>query len=215
MSVESEDLSDDAQQRPTTMTTTTNESFEENQNETSTDNGFSTHRITWPVNLKVFALTDEDEARQEFLTWRSEQRQNFVQCASNEILDPKEDLVLQRKYEKSIRKQQEIDAFITEELIQEHQMNDPIFAKRYRQLQIAVRTGKVPNYDPHDRNLNTRITKSSIQRTQSALMSAQAAHTKYLRERQKLIQNAQLSQRISLFLQRFDQFKENQRQDEK
>ena len=188
------------------------ETFERKEEETD-ESGCTTHRITWPVTLKVFALPDEDEARQELLAWRAEQRQTLAQSASNDILDPKEDLALQKQYEKSLRKQQEIDAFITEDLIHEHQINDPIFAKRYRQLQIAVRTGKVPNYDPHDRDLNTRITKSSIQRTQSALMSAQAAHTKYLRERQKFIQNAQLSQRISMFLQRFDQFRENQRQE--
>ena len=101
----------------------------------------TSHRITWPVSLKVFALQDEDEARQQFLAWRTEQRKTKTRRSSKQLLD----IELERKYQESVRRRKQIESFVTPDLVQEHNLNDPVFAKRYRQLQLAVRAGKIPN----------------------------------------------------------------------
>ncbi|CAF4002368.1 unnamed protein product, partial [Rotaria sp. Silwood1] len=63
-------------------------------------------------------------------------------------------------------------------LIQEHKLNDPIFAKRYRQLKLALRAGKIPSYDPNDCELNLTMTKSKIERARSALITAKQSKIK-------------------------------------
>ena len=166
----------------------------------------STHRITWPIQLKVFALQDDDQSRQQYLAWRAEQRQLKVRRVSKPMVD----LQLEQQYQQSIRKRKEIEAFVTSDLIREHQINDPIFAKRYRQLQLAVRTGKVPSYDLNDRNIQIRMSKAQIQRTQTELLIAKQSQIRHFHQQQQKINETQLSNRVHTFLKRLDTFKGNQ-----
>ncbi|CAF3512521.1 unnamed protein product [Rotaria sp. Silwood1] len=167
------------------------------------------HRITWPVKLKVFALQDENEARQQYLAWRAEQRKNKMKQAPTTFFDGE----LERKYQESIRRRQEIDAFLTPELIQEHKLNDPIFAKRYRQLKLALRAGKIPSYDPNDCELNLTMTKSKIERARSALITAKQSKIKTYYQTQQNINDTNLSKRIETFLKRIAKLKEEQEQE--
>jgi len=170
----------------------------------------SNHRITWPVKIKVFALQDEDEARQKFLAWRAEQRNTKPRRVSKQFYD----IDLERKYQESIRRRKEIESFVTPELIEEHQLNDPVFAKRYRQLKLAIRAGKIPIYDPSDREIHIAMNKSKIERTRTALITAKQTKIKnFYRNQQQLI-DAQLSKRIDTFLKRLAKLKQEQEQEE-
>ncbi|CAF1277700.1 unnamed protein product [Rotaria magnacalcarata] len=166
------------------------------------------HRVTWPVRLKVFALQDEDEARQEFLAWRTEHRIT----KKKESLKPHFDFEVERQYLASIRRQKEIEAFVTPDIIEEHFIHDPIFAKRYRQLKLAVRSGKVPNYDPNDHEIKTTMTKSKIERARTALITAKQSQLKSFYRNQQIMNDAILSKRIETFLKHLAKFNEEQEQ---
>ncbi|CAF0875206.1 unnamed protein product [Rotaria sp. Silwood1] len=168
----------------------------------------SIHRITWPVRLKVFALQSEDEARQQFLNWLAEKRKT----KRKESIKQYYDLELQRKYQESIRRRKEIESFVTPDIIEEHIRNDPIFAKRYRQLQLAIRTGKVPNYDPKDHDTNIIMTKSKIDRVRTALITAKKSRIKDFYRNQQLINDAILSERVENFLKNLTEFNQQQEQ---
>lgn len=170
----------------------------------------SSHHITWPVKLKVFSLQDEDEARQQFLAWRADQRKSKPRRTSKQYFD----LDLERKYQESIRRRKEIESFVTPELIEEHQLNDPVFAKRYRQLKLAVRAGKVPTYDPNDREIHLAMNKSKIERTRTALITAKQTKMKNLYQNQQRLNDAQLSKRIDTFLKRLAKLKQEQEQEQ-
>jgi hypothetical protein len=174
---------------------------------TKTDNITSSgHHITWPVSLKVFAVQDEDEARQQFLVWRAEQRKTKPRRPSKQILDPE----LERKYQESIRRRKQIESFVTPDLVEEHNINDPVFAKRYRQLQLAIRAGKIPTYDPTDREINITMNKRNIERARTALITAKQSKTKDFYRDQQKINDAILSKRIDTFLKRLAKLKEEQ-----
>ncbi|CAF0927084.1 unnamed protein product [Rotaria sordida] len=164
------------------------------------------HRITWPVKLKVFALQDEDVARQQYLAWRAEQRKSKVKHVPKTFFDND----LERKYQESIRRRQDIEAYVTPELVQEHKLNDPIFAKRYRQLKLALRAGKIPSYDPNDCEINITMTKSKIERARSALITAKQSKIKTYYQNQQNVNDTQLSKRIETFLKGISEFKEEQ-----
>ncbi|CAF1018621.1 unnamed protein product [Rotaria sordida] len=166
------------------------------------------HRITWPVRLKVFALQNEDETRQQFLNWLAEKRKNKRRESTKQYFD----LELERKYQESIRRRKEIESFITPDIIEEHIINDPIFARRYRQLQLAIRAGKVPNYDPKDHELNIIMTKSKIERVRTALITAKQSQIKNFYQNQQRINNAILSKRIEIFLKHLAEFNEEHEQ---
>ena len=165
----------------------------------------SSCRITWPVKLKMFALQDEDEARKQYLAWRAEQRKGKVRRSSKTFYDKE----LERKYQESIRRRQEIEAYATPELIQEHKLDDPIFAKRFRQLKLAVRTGKIPSYDPNDREINIKMTKSKIERERSALITAKQTKIKSFYRHQQTMHDRNLHERIQTFLQRIANIKKD------
>ncbi|CAF2514690.1 unnamed protein product [Rotaria sp. Silwood2] len=165
------------------------------------------HRITWPVKLKVFALQDEDEARQQYLAWRAEQRKAKMKHSTKTFFDAE----LERKYQESIRRRQEIEAYVTPELVKEHKLNDPIFAKRYRQLKLALRAGKIPSYDPNDCEININMTKSKIERARSALITAKQSKMKTYYQNQQNINDTHLSKRIETFLKRIAELKEEKK----
>jgi hypothetical protein len=168
------------------------------------------YRITWPVKIKVFALQDEDEARQKFLAWRAEQRKIKPRRVSKQF----HDLDLEKKYQESIRRRKEIESFVTPELIEEHQLNDPIFAKRYRQLKLAIRAGKIPTYDPNDREIHITMNKSKMERTRTALITAKQTKIKNFYRNQQKLNDAQLSKRIDNFLKHLAKLKQEQEQQE-
>jgi hypothetical protein len=87
-------------------------------------------------------------------------------------------------------------------------MDDPIFAKRYRQLKLAVRSGKIPSYDPNDCEINVTMTKSKIERAKSALMTAKQSKMKTYYRNQQNITDSNLSKRIETFLKRIAKLKE-------
>ena len=166
------------------------------------DSSSNSHKITWPVSLKVFALQDENVARQQLLAWRAEQRKLRARRSSKSFID----VELERKHQESIRRQKELDAYLTPELIAEHKENDPIFAKRYRQLKLAIRSGKLPAYDPNDRHFHAPLSKSRIERARSALLSAsQSKRQTIYRERQNHHDYA-LNKRIEIFLAELERF---------
>lgn len=169
----------------------------------------ASHRITWPVSLKVFALQDEDEARQQFLAWRAEQRKTRPRHQSKQYLD----IELERKYQESIRRRIQIESFVTPDLVEEHSINDPVFAKRYRQLQLAVRAGKVPIYDPADREINIIMNKKKMERARTALMTATQSKIKNFYRDQQKINDTILSKRIDTFLKRLSKLKQEQEQE--
>lgn len=172
--------------------------------EKPSDEGEETRcRITWPVRIRVFALQDENETRKQYLAWKAEQRKTKIRRSSKTFFD--EDL--EKQYQQSIRRRQELEAFLTPELIAEHKQNDPIFAKRYRQLQLAIRAGKLPNYDPHDCEIHPTTNKLRIQRARSALINAKQTKIQtFYRQRQNLNDN-QLTKRVETFLKKLDEFK--------
>jgi hypothetical protein len=167
-------------------------------------NSSNSHRITWPVKLKVFALQDENEARKQYLAWRAEQRKLKARRVSKSFFD----IDLEKKHRASIRRREEIEAYATPELIEEHKIDDPIFAKRFRQLKVAVRSGKLPNYDPNDCEINVTMTKSKIERARSALITAKQSKIKTFYRNQQNINDQQLSIRIKTFLERVKKLKE-------
>ncbi len=164
----------------------------------------ASHRITWPIKLKVFALQDEDESRKQYLAWRAEQRKSKLRRSSKTFFD----IELEKKYQQSIRRREEIDAFLTPELIEEHKIDDPIFAKRYRQLKLAVRSGKLPTYDPSDCEININMSKSRIERARSALITAKQSKIKSYYRNQQNLNDTNLSKRINVFLERVKKLKE-------
>jgi hypothetical protein len=166
----------------------------------------TSHKITWPVKLKVFALQDEDEARKQYLAWRAEQRKAKTRRSSKTFFD----VDLERKYQESIRRRKEIEAYVTPELVEEHKLEDPIFAKRYRQLKLAVRAGKLPSYDPNDREINVTMTKSKIERARSALITAKQSKIKTFYRNQQNLNDINLSTRIDVFLKRLIKLKEQE-----
>ncbi len=166
------------------------------------------HRITWPVQLKVFALQDEDESRKQYLAWRAEQRKTKLRRSSKTFYD----IELERKYQESIRRRRDIEAFATPELIQEHKIEDPIFAKRYRQLKLAIRSGKLPTYDPTDCEINLTMNKSKIERARSALITAKQSQMKTFYRNQQNLNDTHLANRIDTFLKRIAKLKEEQEQ---
>ena len=162
------------------------------------------HRIHWPVKLKVCSLPDENEVRQQLFAWRAEQRKVKMVAPTETFYD----VELEQKYQASIRRRQEIEAYATPELIQEHKMTDPIFAKRYRQLKIALQSGKVPSYDPNDCEIKVRMTKSKIERAKSALMTAKESKIKTYYQNRQNDNDKNLSERIETFLKRVAKLKE-------
>jgi len=166
-------------------------------------------RITWPIKIKVFALQDEDETRQQLLTWRADQRKTKSRRLSKQFFD----LQLENKYKESIRRRKEIETFITPELIEEHQFNDPIFAKRYRQLKLAVRGGKIPKYDPNDQEIHITMNKSKIERTRTALITAKQTKIKNFYQNQQKINDENLSKRIDTFLKHLASLKQEQEEE--
>ncbi len=170
----------------------------------------SNHRITWPVKIKVFALQDEDEHRQQFLAWRADQRKTKQRHSSKQFYD----LDLEKKYRESIRRRKEIDSFVTPEIIEEHQLNDPVFAKRYRQLKLAIRAGKTPIYDPNDGEIRVTMNKAKDKRIRTALITAKQTRMKNFYENQQKINDAKLSKRVDSFLKRLSIFKQEQEPNE-
>jgi len=118
------------------------------------------------------------------------------------------DSELDKKYQASIRRREEIEAFLTPELVEEHKIDDPIFAKRYRQLKLAVRSGKLPVYDPSDCEINITMSKSKIERARSALITAKQSKIKTYYRNQQNLNDTNLSKRIDAFLKRVAKFKE-------
>ena len=176
----------------------------------STDLQSSNNRITWPVQIKVFSLQDEDEARQKYLEWTADQRR----IRSKRSSKPQIDSELEQKYHQSVRRRQEIESFITPEIIEEHQINDPIFAKRYRQLQLAIRAGRCPVYDLNDREIHLTMTKSRMERTRTAMIAAKRSQMKDFYRHQQRINDAKLSKRVEHFLKRLTQFKQELNEDQ-
>ena len=166
----------------------------------------SCYRITWPVQLRVFPVQDEDEHRQQFLAWRAEQRTGKPRRTSKQLYDTE----LEKKYKESIRRRIEIESYATPQAIAEHQSNDPIFAKRYRQLKLAIRAGKTPIYDPNDREIHVTTNKSKIERTRTALITAKQNRVKTFYQNQQKMNDAKLSKRVDNFLKRLDTFKQEQ-----
>ena len=158
--------------------------------------------------MKVFAVQDEEEARRQFLAWRTEQLKVKARRSSKQFLD----LELERQYQESIRRRKEIEAFVTPDLIEEHRKNDPVFAKRYRQLKTAVRAGGTPNYDPSDHDIVITMNKSKIERARTALVTAKQSKLKNFYRNQQMINDANLSKRIDTFLNRLAKLKEEQEQ---
>jgi hypothetical protein len=183
-----------------------------NSSDLTTNSGIATsrvpsaHRVTWPIQIKVFALQDEDETRQQYLAWRNEQRKTKSRRSSKQFFDYK----LEQQYYESIRRRKEIEAFVTPDLIEEHRINDPIFAKRYHQLKLAVRAGKIPTYDPADREITTTMTKSKIERARTALITAKQSKIKDFYRNQQIINDANLSKRIDTFIKRLTKLKGEQ-----
>lgn len=170
----------------------------------------SSHRITWPVTLKVFALQDEDESRQQFLAWSADQRKTKSRRSSKQRYD----LELEQKYHQSVRRRREIESFVTPEIIEEHRLNDPVFAKRFRQLKLAIRAGKSPTYDINDRQIHLTTNKSRIERTRVALLTAKQTQMRdYYRNQQK-VNDTKLSKRVDTFLKRIAKFKQEQEPEE-
>ena len=168
----------------------------------------SNHRITWPVKIKIFDLQDEDEARQQYLAWTADQRRMRSKRSSSK---QQVDFELEQTYHQSIRRRKEIESFITPEIIDEHRRNDPIFAKRYRQLQLAIRTGKCPVYDSNDREIHLLpVNKSRVERTRTALIAAKQSQMKDFYRNQQRINDAKLSERVEHFLERLAQFQREQ-----
>ena len=183
------------------LTTTNNET--QNQEKSPTTNvGF---RITWPVTLKVFSLQDENEFRQEYLAWRAEKRKLKSRPVQPTFIDAD----LEEKYQQSIRRRQEIEAYLTPELIRQYKSNDPIFAKRHRQLKLAFRSRKVPTYDPHDLYIHGKLSKSNIERAKSALATSQQRKIQNFYRTQQNENDLQLSKRITEFLSKLEKMKEN------
>jgi hypothetical protein len=166
----------------------------------------SSYRITWPVRLRVFAVQDEDEHRQQFLAWRAEQRNTKSGRSSKQLGESD----LEKNLRESTRRRKEIESFITPEIIEEHRLNDPVFAKRYRQLKLAVRAGKTPTYDPNDREIHVTMNKAKLERTRTALMTARQNKIKNFYQNQLKINDAMLSKRVDNFLKRMNTFKEEQ-----
>jgi hypothetical protein len=175
---------------------------------TTPSNPSTTHRITWPVTIKVFALQDENESRKQYLAWRAEQRKIKTRRSSRSFFD----LELERKHQESIRRRKEIEEYATPELIEAHKIDDPIFAKRYRQLKLAVRAGKLPAYDPTDCEINATMTKSKIERARSALITAKQSQIKTFYKNQQNLNDTNLSKRVETFLKRVAKLKEEQEQ---
>lgn len=175
----------------------------------STDLQSSNNRITWPVQIKVFGLQDEDEARQKYLEWTADQRRMRSKRSSK----PQIDSELEQKYRQSVRRRQEIESFITPEIIEEHQINDPVFAKRYRQLQLAIRAGRCPVYDINDREVHLTMTKSRMERTRTAMIAAKRSQMKDFYRHQQRMNDAKLSKRVEHFLKRLTQFKQELNQE--
>ncbi|CAF1091601.1 unnamed protein product [Didymodactylos carnosus] len=163
---------------------------------------YSSTRISWPVKLRVFALQDEDEARKQWLAWKAEQRK-AKRRSSKQFLD----VELERQYRESIRRRQEIEAFLTPEIIENAKLHDPIFAKRYRQLKLAVKAGKLPAYDRNDTEINVTMTKSKIERARTALISAKQSKIKSIYRNQQIINDKNLSRRIDYFLTSLENLK--------
>lgn len=178
-----------------------------NSESTISSASISSHRITWPVKLKVFSLQDEGEARQQFLTWRAEQRNS----KTIEPLKTHFDREIEQKYLETLRRRKEIEAFVTPAVIEEHFIHDPVFAKRYRQLQSAIRSGRVPNYDPNDCEIHTTFNKSNIERTRTALITAKESQAKDHYRNQQLLNNTILTKRIENFLKHLAEFNEKQK----
>ena len=146
------------------------------------------------------------EANQKYLAWRNEQRKTKTSGSSKQFLDYE----LERQYFESIRRRKEIEAFVTPDLIEEHRINDPIFAKRYHQLKLAVRAGKIPTYDPADQEINTTLTKSKMERARTALITAKQSKIKNFYRDQQIINDANLSKRIDTFIKRLTKLKDEQ-----
>ena len=185
-------------------------SFEDLNTSSSNAPQISNHRITWPVKIRVFALQDEDEARQKFLAWRADQRKAKPRRSSKQFVD----LELEKKYQTSVRRRKELESFLTPELIEEHQLNDPVFAKRYLQLKLAVRAGKTPTYDPTDREIHVTMNKAKIERARTALITAKQNKIKNFYREQQQMNDAQLAKRIDVFIERLNKFKLQQQQQE-
>jgi hypothetical protein len=179
-----------------------------NEEASVSNNPSTNYRITWPVKLKVFGLQDENEARQQFLAWRAEQRKAKTRRSSRTFID----LELERKYQVSIRRRQEIEDYVTPELVEAHKFEDPIFAKRYRQLKLAVRAGKLPTYDPSDCEINITMTKSKIERARSALITAKQSQIKTFYRNQQTLHDTNLSRRINTFIERVKKLKDQEHQ---
>ena len=121
---------------------------------------------------------------------------------------------LERKYEESIRRRQDIESFVTSDLIEEHQSNDPVFAKRYQHLRLAVRSGRVPIYDPEDRDIKLGVNRSDMQRARTALNTTERSKIKDLYQQKQAINDAQLSERIDVFFKRLAQLGDDEQQQE-
>jgi hypothetical protein len=117
-------------------------------------------------------------------------------------------LILKKKYRESIRRRKEIESFVTPEIIEEHQSNDPVFAKRYRQLKLAIRAGKTPTYDSNDREIHVTTNKSKIERTRTALITAKQNKIKSFYQNQQKINDDKLSKRVDSFLKPLTTFKQ-------
>ena len=77
---------------------------------------------------------------------------------------------------------------------------------------LAIRSGKVPNYDPLDREINITMTKSKLERTRTAVNAAKQAKLKNFYRNQQRIHNANLSRRIDTFLNNIAKFNDVQEQ---
>lgn len=165
-----------------------------------------TTRVNWSVKMRVFSLPDEDQFRKEVLAWKAEQRKQRARPVQQAFVD----VELERKYQESIRRRQEIEAVITPELVQQYKNNDPVFAKRYRQLKLAFRSGKVPNYDPHDLLINGKLSKTNVERAKSALVTSHQKKIQNFYRTQQNQTDIQLSKRIESFLEKLAKMKEDQ-----
>ncbi len=119
-------------------------------------------------------------------------------------------MILKKKYRESIRRRKEIESFVTPEIIEEHQLNDPVFAKRYRQLKSAIRAGKTPTYDSNDREIHVTTNKSKTERTRTALITAKQNKIKNFYRNQQKINDDKLSKRVDSFLNCLTIFKQEQ-----
>jgi hypothetical protein len=79
---------------------------------------------------------------------------------------------------------------------------------------LAIRAGKIPTYDPADQEVHITMTKSKMERTRTALITAKETKMRNFYRYQQEINDAHLSKRIDAFLKRLAKLKKEQEEQE-